>query len=55
MSADHAAWTADERLSCPECSRLLWASELCECDDDDTGPLCARCCREWHRDDRSAA
>ena len=39
----------DEIAVCPACSRHLPYDALCECDEPDIGPLCARCCERYHR------
>lgn len=39
----------DSIIRCPMCSLQMLAGDLCECDHDDTGPLCDRCCSAYHR------
>ncbi len=39
---------------CAACPRFVIAAELCECDDE-LGPFCPPCHRDWHEDDRRIA
>jgi len=52
-NASDGVWE-DERLECPGdgCWRPVLASELCEHNDPDTGPLCWTCCQRDHHDNR---
>lgn len=39
---------------CGACPRFVANGDLCACDDE-LGPFCPACHRDWHTDDRRAA
>ena len=47
MSPEQIAY--DLITGCPGCGADITADDLCGCDNQDTGPLCPRCCALEHR------